>query len=154
MSVSPASFAALPIAVDGQALPSLAPIIDKVSDAVVGISTESTVRMRRNPLLDDPMFRRFFRVPDQPRERKRQALGSGVIIDAARGLVITNHHVIADADQISVKLQDGRSFEAELLGADPDTDVALVKIDAQRLTAIPLADSDKLRVGDFVYRHR
>ncbi len=142
--------AALPLAVDGQGLPTLAPIIERVSGAVVNISTESTVQLRRNPLFDDPFFRRFFRVPDQPRERKRQSLGSGVIIDAERGLVVTNNHVIAEADQITVKLQDGRTFEAEMLGADPDTDVALVRIPAERLVAIPLADSDKLRVGDFV----
>jgi len=142
--------AALPAAVDGEELPSLAPVIDKVAGAVVNISTESTIRLRRNPLFEDPFFRRFFNVPDQPLERKRQSLGSGVIIDAERGLVVTAAHVIAEADQITVKLQDGRAFEAELLGADPDTDVALVRIPAKDLQAATLADSDDLRVGDFV----
>jgi len=140
----------LPQAVAEEPLPSLAPIVERVTPAVVNISTEGHVRMPRNPLLDDPFFRRFFGVPDMPRERKTQSLGSGVVIDSGRGLVITNNHVVANADQITVKLNDGRTFEAELVGADPDTDVALLKIPAENLDPIPLADSDVLKVGDFV----
>lgn len=127
---------------------SLAPMLDKVLPAVVNISTQSTVRTRRNPLLDDPFFRHFFDLPEVPRQA--QSLGSGVIVDAKAGYVLTNHHVVENADEITVTLRDRRSFSAKLVGADPDTDLALLKIDADNLTAIELADSDRLRVGDFV----
>ncbi len=145
-----AAQAAHPIAVDDKALPSLAPVIKKASPAVVNIATESHVKLPQNPLLNDPFFRRYFRIPEQPRERKTQSLGSGVVIDATRGLVVTNNHVIANADQITVQLEDGRTFEAEVVGTDPETDVAVIRIPAEKLTAIPLADSDELQVGDFV----
>jgi serine protease Do/serine protease DegQ len=141
---------ALPAAIEGGELPSLAPMIERVTPAVVNIATEGHVQMRRSPLLEDPFFRRFFNIPDRPLERKTQSLGSGVIIDARRGLVVTNNHVIANADQITVKLADGRQFDAELIGTDPDTDVAVVRIPAENLRALPLADSDRLKVGDFV----
>ncbi|MFP6780844.1 MAG: DegQ family serine endoprotease [Gammaproteobacteria bacterium] len=144
------SGAALPQSSDGQELPSLAPMLEKITSAVVNIATEGHVEIRSNPLLNDPFFRRFFNAPAQPRQRKTQSLGSGVIIDAKRGLVVTNNHVIANADQITVKLRDGRNLKAELVGSDPDTDVAVVKISGERLTAVPLADSDNLRVGDYV----
>ena len=144
------SDAALPVSVDGQALPSLAPMLENVTPAVVNISTRTRIRVQENPLLNDPFFRRFFQLPDQPRERQSQSLGSGVIINAREGLVITNSHVIAKADEISVTLRDGRSFNAQLIGADADTDIAVIKIKAERLSALPLANSDKLRVGDFV----
>jgi serine protease Do/serine protease DegQ len=142
--------AVLPPAIDGAALPSLAPMLDKVTPAVVNIATEGHVQIRNNPLLNDPFFRRFFNIPDEALERKTQSLGSGVIVDAERGLVVTNNHVIANADQISVKLRDGRNLEAQLVGTDPDTDVAVIKIPAKDLTALRLADSEKLLVGDFV----
>lgn len=129
---------------------SLAPMLEKVLPAVVNISTRSTVRLRRTPLLDDPFFRRFFDLPDQPSVRQSQSLGSGVIVDAKEGFVLTNHHVVEGADEITVTLRDGRSLEARLAGADPDTDVALLQVKAKGLTAIALADSDRLRVGDFV----
>ena len=145
-----AAHAALPIAVAGEDLPSLAPVIKKASPSVVNIATESRVKLPQHPLLNDPFFRKFFRVPNQPRERKTQSLGSGVVIDALRGLVITNNHVVANADQITVQLEDGRTFEAEVIGTDPETDVAVIRIPAEKLTAIPLADSDELQVGDFV----
>ena len=143
--------AALP-AVDsqGEVLPSLAPMLERVLPSVVNIATESRVRIQDNPLLQDPFFRRFFGVPDVPQERKTQALGSGVIIDAKHGYVLTNNHVVAKADEITVTLKDGRSLNAKLVGTDPETDVAVVQIPADNLTAVPLADSDKLRVGDFV----
>ncbi len=146
----PMSQAALPRVQAGQEMPSLAPMLDRVTPAVVNIATEGHVEIRTNPLFNDPFFRRFFNAPDQPRRRKTQSLGSGVIIDAKRGLVVTNNHVIANADQITVKLRDGRTLKAKLVGSDPDTDVAVVKISGKRLTAVPLADSDKLRVGDYV----
>ena len=141
--------AALPVAVDGQPLPSLAPVLRDVTPSVVNIYTQTRVRVR-SPLLDDPVFRRFFNVPDAPRERVSQSLGSGVIVDAAKGYVLTNNHVIARADEIAVGLKDGRSLEAKLIGTDPDTDLAVIQIPAQSLTALQLADSDPLQVGDFV----
>ncbi len=142
-------FAVLPVAVDGQPLPSLAPVLDEVTPSVVNVYTQTRVRVR-SPLLDDPIFRRFFNVPDVPRERVSQSLGSGVIVDADNGYVLTNYHVIARADEISVGLKDGRSLSAKLIGTDPDTDLAVIQIPAQDLTALKLADTDELRVGDFV----
>ncbi len=141
--------AALPAAVDGEPLPSLAPLLERATPAVVNVYTETRVRVR-SPFADDPFFRHFFNLPDIPRERISRSLGSGVIVDARAGYVITNHHVIADADDIAVTLIDGRNFKAERIGSDPDTDLALIRIPAEELTALPLADSDKLRVGDFV----
>lgn len=126
---------------------SLAPMLEKVLPAVVNISTQSTVRARRNPLLDDPFFRHFFDLPEAPRQA--QNLGSGVIVDAGAGYVLTNHHVVENADEITVTLRDRRSLPAKLVGADPDTDLALLKIEADNLSALELADSDRLRVGDF-----
>ena len=142
--------AALPMSVNGEDVPTLAPLIERVEPAVVNISTRGTVQQRQNPLLNDPFFRRFFGQPEQPREREVQGLGSGVIIDAREGLLVTNAHVIAQADEILVTLNDGREFEAELIGKDDRTDVALLKIEATDLIDVPLADSEKLRVGDFV----
>ncbi|MDQ2070845.1 DegQ family serine endoprotease [Natronospira bacteriovora] len=135
---------------EGRALPSLAPMIDEVSPAVVNISTRSTVEVQRHPFANDPFFRRFFDIPDQPRERETQSLGSGVIVDAADGIIITNHHVIQNADQITVRLHDNRTYEAEVVGSDEQTDVAVIRIDANDLKQIRLADSDNVRVGDFV----
>jgi len=142
--------AVLPQSVDGAPMPSLAPMLERVTPGVVNIATEGVQRVRRNPLLEDPFFRRFFNIPDLPAERRTESLGSGVIIDAARGLVVTNNHVIANAERIRVRLRDERVLQAELVGADPETDVAVIRIPAERLTALPLAAPDSLRVGDFV----
>ena len=142
--------AAVPTAVNGAPLPSLAPMLEEVTPTVVNIATEGRVRLPSNPLFSDPFFRRFFNVPDWSVERKTESLGSGVIVDAKRGLVLTNHHVIAKATQITVTSRDGRQLEAELVGADPETDVAVIKIPPEALTAIKIADSNELRVGDFV----
>ncbi len=142
--------AALPQHVGSTPVPSLAPMVEKTTPAVVNIATEGRVQLRTNPLYNDPFFRRFFNLPDAPRERRTQGLGSGVIVDAKRGLVLTNNHVIADAQEITVKLTDGRNLAAEVVGTDPETDIAVLKIEATNLTAIPLADSERLRVGDFV----
>ena len=143
--------AALPsVDSQGEMVPSLAPMLDRVLPSVVNIATKSRVRVQDNPLLQDPFFRRFFGVPNRPRERQTQALGSGVIVDAKHGYVLTNNHVVAKADEITVTLKDGRSLNAKLVGTDPETDVAVVQIPAENLTAVPLADSEKLRVGDFV----
>ena len=141
--------AVLPVAVDGEPLPSLAPVLKEVTPSVVNVYTQTRVRVR-SPLLDDPLFRRFFNVPDVPRERVSQSLGSGVIVDAEKGYVLTNNHVIARADEISVGLKDGRSLEAKLIGTDPDTDLAVIQIPPENLTALQLADTDNLQVGDFV----
>jgi Do/DeqQ family serine protease len=140
---------ALPVAIEGDPLPTLAPVLERVTPSVVNIYTQTRVRIR-SPLLDDPFFRRFFNVPDVPRERVSQSLGSGVVVDAEQGYVLTNNHVIAGATEISVTLADGRSFEAEVIGTDPDTDLAMIRIPADNLRALPLADSNLLRVGDFV----
>ncbi|NRB72283.1 MAG: Do family serine endopeptidase [Xanthomonadales bacterium] len=142
-------FAALPSAVDGQPLPSLAPVLEEVTPSVVNVYTRTRVQVR-SPLMDDPLFRRFFSLPDVPRERVSQSLGSGVIVDAAAGYVLTNNHVIENADDIAVSLQDGRSLQAELVGRDADTDLAVIRIPAEGLSALALADSSELRVGDFV----
>ncbi len=144
------SFAQLPSMVEGRELPSLAPMLERITPAVVNISTKTRTRVANSPLLNDPFFRFFFDLPTEPRERTEQSLGSGVIIDARRGHVITNHHVIDKADEILVTLRDGRKLKAELIGSDKDTDVALIKIPSENLTQIPLMDSDRLRVGDFV----
>jgi len=140
----------LPVELDGKELPSLAPMLDGVTPAVVNIATEGRIKLRQSPLFADPLFRRFFQIPDQPVERRTSSLGSGVIVDEKRGLVLTNNHVIANAVQITVTLRDGRHMEAEIVGTDPETDVAVIKIPAEGLTALKTADSENLRVGDFV----
>jgi Do/DeqQ family serine protease len=145
---SPA-FAGLPPSINGEPMPSLAPMLAKVTPAVVNISTKTRVRTR-NPYFDDPTFRQLFGNQGVPRERVEQSLGSGVVIDADKGYVLTNHHVVGGADDITVTLQDGRDFKAKLLGSDPETDVAVLQIPAERLQALPIADSSALRVGDFV----
>jgi len=142
--------AALPLTdSQGQALPTLAPMLEKASPAVVNIASTGRVRVQQNPLFNDPFFRRFFETPNQPRERITRSLGSGVIIDAKQGYIVTNNHVIARADKITVTLQNGETHKAKLLGTDPDTDIAIIQIEASNITAIPLANSDKVRVGDF-----
>jgi serine protease Do/serine protease DegQ len=141
--------AALPPVVDGQPLPSLAPMLEKVTPAVVNISTKTRVQVR-DPFFEDPVFRQFFGLGSSPRERVEQSLGSGVIVDAAKGYVLTNNHVVGGADDITVTLQDGRDVKGKLVGTDPETDLAVVQIQATGLAALPLADSGKLRVGDFV----
>ncbi len=139
---------------EGKQLPSLSPLIKEVGPSVVNISTFTTQTMRQNPLLNDPFFRRFFNIPpDQqmPRSRRTQSAGSGVIIDAEKGTVVTNHHVVNGADEIHVGLQDGRSYKATLIGSDPEVDIAVLKLeDFDELTDIRIANSDNLEVGDFV----
>ncbi|MEO7936963.1 MAG: Do family serine endopeptidase [Dokdonella sp.] len=147
--VSSAAIAGLPPAVDGQPMPTLAPMIERVTPAVVNISTKTHVQVR-DPFFDDPVFRRFFNAPNQPRERVQQSLGSGVIIDAAKGYVLTNNHVTQGADDIAVTLHDNRTVKARVIGSDPDTDLTVLQIPAENLQAVPLAISKDLRVGDFV----
>ncbi|MDJ0893141.1 MAG: DegQ family serine endoprotease [Gammaproteobacteria bacterium] len=144
------ALAALPAAVDGDNLPSLAPMLEQTTPAVVNISTRGVAKTRQSPLLSDPFFRRFFDLPRRPRERKTHSLGSGVVVDESRGFVVTNHHVIENAQEIIVTLRDGRRLDAILVGADPETDVAVIKIPPTDLTALKFADSDTHKVGDFV----
>jgi len=124
-------------------------MLEHVTPAVVNINSKTRVSVR-DPFFDDPMFRRFFGIPNGPRERVQQSLGSGVIVDAAKGYVLTNNHVVEGADDVSVTVADGRTVKAKVLGTDPDSDLAVIQIAADKLTALPIADSSKLRVGDFV----
>jgi periplasmic serine protease, Do/DeqQ family len=128
----------------------VAPMLEKVTPAVVNIAVSGRRAVQQNPLLNDPFFRDFFNIPEQPRSVPTQSVGSGVIIDAEKGYVITNHHVVNNAEEIRVVLTDKRRFTAKLIGSDAGTDIALLQIDAKDLTAVPLADSKTLRVGDFV----
>jgi serine protease Do/serine protease DegQ len=132
-----------------RALPTLAPVVNEVTPAVVNISVVTRSPLEDNPLFRDPFFRRFFNLPDRP-QRQEQASGSGVIVDAAHGYVLTNHHVIKDAEQVIVTLKDRRQFQARLVGTDPGTDVAVLQIQSQNLTALKFGDSDQLNVGDYV----
>ena len=146
----PSIAAGLPPFVDGQALPSLAPMLEHSMPAVVNISTSTNIQVNENPLMQDPYFRQFFNVPNQSRQQQKNSLGSGVIIDSNQGLVLTNNHVIDKADKILVTLTDGRQLNAELIGTDPEADIAIIKVPANNLTQLPIADSSQLKVGDFV----
>ncbi len=144
------SQAALPLAVNSQQLPSLAPMLEKITPAVVSIAVEGTQVSKRHI----PEQFRFFFGPDFPSEQVQEqpfrGLGSGVIVDAKKGYIVTNHHVINNAEKILVQLHDGREYTAELIGSDELSDIALLKLEeAKNLTEIKLADSDNLRVGDF-----
>jgi serine protease Do/serine protease DegQ len=146
---APLASAQLPAVVGETPVPSLAPMLKRVSPAVVNIATRGTVQ-EQNPLLNDPFFRRFFDVPNTPREREFQSAGSGVIVDAKNGYIITNAHVVENATEITVQLLDNRSLKAKVVGADPGSDVAVVKVEAANLVDLPIADSDRAEVGDFV----
>src|SRR5262245_24440440 len=144
--------AQLPEKVGDTPVPPLGPVLKKAWPAVVNIATRGTLKeSRRTPLLEDPFFRRFFDAPDlAPRERQFQSAGSGVIVDAKQGYIITNAHVVENADEITVTLLDDRAIKAKVLDADKPSDVALLKITANNLVEMPLADSSKAEVGDFV----
>src|SRR3984885_3851256 len=135
----------------GGVVPSLAPMLTNITPGVVNIAVKGRVR-EQNPLRQDPFFRRFFNVPQGQgyEERETQATGSGVIVDAAQGYVLTNAHVVENETSITVTTKDNRKFAAKLVGRDADTDVAVLKINDGKLTAVPFGDSDKLQVGDFV----
>ncbi|WP_245706852.1 Do family serine endopeptidase [Thiothrix caldifontis] len=143
-----AVFAALPTEINGQALPSLATMLEKITPAVVNIATEGRQPIN-DSLLNDPFFKRFFG-DAPPGERRINGTGSGVIIHAQRGHILTNSHVIENADAIHITLKDGRKYLAEVVGIDPRADLAVLQIPAERLTAMRFGDSDRLRVGDFV----
>jgi serine protease Do/serine protease DegQ len=130
-------------------VPSLAPMLKRVTPAVVNIATRGTVQ-QQNPLLNDPFFRRFFDVPNTPQQREFQSAGSGVIVDAPRGYIITNAHVVENASEITVQLLDNRSLTAKVVGKDEGSDIAVLKVQAANLVQIPIADSDLTEVGDYV----
>ena len=155
--VIPSAQAALPnVTADGKPFPTLAPMLKKVNPAVVNIATYSKREAQYNPLLNDPFFRRFFDLPEdfdsrrEAPERRQQSAGSGVIVDADDGIVMTNYHVIRNADEVLVSLIDGRSLKAQVVGTDPQLDIAILEVEAEDLTEVKLADSSLLEVGDFV----
>jgi serine protease Do/serine protease DegQ len=153
---APMSFAALPASpVADSPMPSLAPMVKRTSPSVVNIATRGTIKEKagqRNPLMDDPFFRRFFDAPQdsKPRERQFQSAGSGVIVDAKNGYIITNNHVVENASEITITLLDNRSFTAKVVGTDEGADIAVLQAKQPNLIAMPLGDSAHLEVGDFV----
>jgi serine protease Do len=129
--------------------PTVAPVVRAVTPGVVNIATKK-IETVDNPLLRDPVFREFFDIPDRALRRETQAAGSGVIVDAVHGYVLTNDHVVKGANVIEVITKDNRRFRAQLVGRDQATDVALLRIKADNLVAVPMGDSSTLEVGDFV----
>ncbi len=146
LSLAAVGFAALPDQVAGQPVTSLAPLVKKVAPAVVNIRVSQTISTRSSPFGDDT-FRRFFGVPD---EREVASAGSGVIVDAKNGYILTNHHVVENADKIMISLINEDSLDAEVIGSDAATDIAVIKVDPKNLTDLPIGDSDDVEVGDFV----
>jgi len=144
------AYAALPQTVKGEPVTSLAPLVEEVSPAVVNIRVSQTVTSRNS--FGDDAFRRFFGLPDGGGGGSREiaSAGSGVIVDAERGYILTNHHVVGDADAIQISLIDGTVHDAEIVGSDPATDIAVIKVDAEGLTQMAIGDSTGARVGDFV----
>ncbi len=149
LAVLASASAAIPDSVGGRPVVSLAPLVEAASPAVVNIRVSQTVS-RGHPFGDDA-FRRFFGLPDVPSgPREVASAGSGVIVDAERGYILTNHHVVGDADEIQISLIDGKLLDAEIVGSDPATDIAVIKVDAEGLTEMPIGNSETARVGDFV----
>lgn len=147
-----AAHAQLPAEVDGEPLPSLAPLVKKAAPAVVNIRVSQTIQTQGSPYADE-MFRRFFGLPETPggsAPREVASAGSGVIVDAENGYVLTNHHVVERADRIEVYLFNEDSLEAEVIGSDAATDIAVLKVDPEGLVDIPIGNSDAVEVGDFV----
>jgi serine protease DegQ len=148
LTTATSATAGIPFFSQNDKLPSLAPMLQETTPAIVSIAVEGTQTSRQQV---PEMFRYFFGNPEQsPQERPFRGLGSGVIIDAKNGYVVTNNHVVDNADKITVKLTDGREFTAEKLGADAQSDIALLQIDSEDLKQVELSDSDELLVGDFV----
>ncbi len=147
LSSAPA-FASMPTSVDGQTMPSLAPMLERATPAVVSIAVKGTHKVEQNV---PDAFKFFFgnKGQEQAQQRPFRGLGSGVIIDSDKGYVVTNNHVINNADEIIITLKDGRQLEAKKLGADEESDIALLQIEAKNLAEIRISDSDTLRVGDF-----
>jgi Do/DeqQ family serine protease len=138
-------------AVGGGAVATIAPMLRQITPGVVNIAVRGRVR-EQNPLFQDPFFRRFFNMPpgQATEERETDATGSGVVVDAAQGYVLTNAHVVENATRIEVTTKDNRRLDAKLVGRDEETDIAVLKIPTSNLTAVPMGDSDRLQVGDFV----
>ena len=131
-------------------MPTLAPVVEKTRPAVVNIATTGHIDVQKHPLLNDPFFKRFFEgYGDIPQQKESKSLGSGVVIDADKGYIVTNHHVVEGAQEIAITMHNGHHFKAKLIGTDPEADVAVLQADIEGLQAIPFGDSDKLRVGDF-----
>jgi serine protease DegQ len=149
-ATGPSARSAGPLLDPARGVLTMAPLVAGVTPGVVNIAVRSRVERAPNPLFDDPFFRRFFDLPAVPREREVLSAGSGVIVDAARGYILTNGHVVANPAEIQVTLKDRRTYPARLVGSDPATDVALLQIDAPGLTAVAFGDSDRLEVGDVV----
>ncbi|MGV6859917.1 MAG: Do family serine endopeptidase [bacterium] len=147
--VNPAS-AGLPWALGGNKLPSLAPMLQETMPSVVHIATVGHSGGGAPVTLGDPFLDKFFGIPEHRKKKAERGLGSGVILDASKGLIVTNAHVVEGADDIKVTLRDGRRLGATLVGKDEDADVAVIHIDADNLTQVKLSDSEALRVGDFV----
>ncbi|MGB5164586.1 MAG: DegQ family serine endoprotease [Woeseiaceae bacterium] len=141
--------AALPDELNGQPFPSLAPLVEATSPAVVNIRVRQTVSTRSQ--YGDEAFRRFFGLPDVPQgPRQIASAGSGVIVDADKGYILTNHHVVENADEIQISLHDGTLLDAEIVGSDPATDIAVIRVEGDNLVEMSIGDSDAVRVGDFV----
>jgi serine protease Do/serine protease DegQ len=148
LAAAPGAQAQLPGIAMRDGMPTLAPLLEKVTPAVVNIAVLQKSPEEQNPLLRDPFFRRFFGVPEQ--SAPQIAAGSGVIVDAKHGYVMTNAHVVKDAREIQITLKDNRRLPAKLIGTDPGTDIALLKIEPKGLVEAKFGDSDALQVGDFV----
>ena len=146
--------AQLPVRVGNQEMPTLAPLVKQVEPAVVSIATKGTVNAPVNPLMQDPFFRRFFGFPDQQQPQRRrevQSAGSGVIVDAAKGYILTNHHVVENAELIEIYLTDNRSLKAKVIGSDAGTDIAVLQVEnTKNLVQMKFGNSDQVQVGDFV----
>jgi Do/DeqQ family serine protease len=149
IAASRAFAGAPPAEFGGAPVTSVAGVVSRITQGVVGVAVRGAVR-ESNPLTQDPLFRQFFGFRDQPIERETEAVGSGVIVDAQRGYVLTNSHVVDNATRIEVTTKDNRRFTARLIGRDPATDIAVLQIPAGNLTAVPIGDSTVLQVGDFV----
>jgi serine protease DegQ len=140
----------LAIGADADGMPSLAPLLKKVTPGVVSIAVKGRIGEEQNPLLKDPEIRRSLNMPKGAKSIEISGAGSGVVFDAKNGLIVTNNHILEYADEITVALSDGRKLPGKRVGGDAETDIALVRVAAEGLTPIPLGDSDKLEVGDFV----
>ena len=150
LAATPAAMATLPAQIQGQPLPSLAPMLEKVLPAVVSVHVEGTETASQAQDIPEPLKRFFGQGPGGDQAQPFEGLGSGVIIDAAKGYVLTNNHVVNGADKISVQLGDGSEYDAKLIGHDEQTDIALIQVEgAKNLTQVKIADSDQLKVGDF-----
>jgi Do/DeqQ family serine protease len=153
-TLSSPAVAQVPARIGNQDFPSLAPLVKQVEPAVVSIATKGTVTAPTNPLMEDPFFRRFFGFPDQQQQQRRrqvQSAGSGVIVDSAKGYILTNHHVVENAEEIEVFLTDNRSLKAKVVGSDPGTDIAVLQVEnGKDLIQMKLGNSDQVQVGDFV----